>query len=496
MPAITSLGIGSGLDINSMVSQLVALEGRPLEQMKTQATQLQTQVSSFGKLTSLFSSLQSAANKLTSNSLWSQSVAASSDAASVSVVGGSTAAAGNYAVSVQKMASPQTVASGAAFTSATELVGQGQLTIELGAWNDVPPMTFLPKLGGGQVVVDVAATDTLQNLRDKINAAGAGVTASIVTDSSGARLSLRSASTGAQNAFRIQANDTGDGNPSDPAGLSRFAFDPANLPAYDPLNPTASMVLKQTAFDAKATVNGIEVTSASNDLNTVVEGMTLRLHKETAAPVDVSVTQDREAIKTAIQAFATAYNDLTKTIAEQTKYDPTTKVAGALQGDSTVTGLLRQMRSLVNTASGASSAFPRLSDLGLEIQRDGSLSVDSAKLDSATIDLGELRKALANNDSVNTGNNGLARRYANLASQVLGVDGSLTTRTEGLRERLTKNGIEQDKLSERVDRYKARLVAQYTAMDANLSKLNALSSYVSAQLAALTASSNNSSSGG
>ena len=488
MPAITSLGIGSGLDINSMVSQLVALEGRPLEQMKSQASQLQTQVSSFGKLTSLFSSLQSAANKLTSNSIWSQSVAASSDTTSVSVVGGSTATAGSYAVSVQKLAAPQTVASGAAFSSATDLVGQGQLTIELGAWSEAPPMTFVPKLGGGQVIVDVSATDTLQTMRDKINAAGAGVTASIVTDSSGARLSLRSQNTGAENAFRIQANDTGDGNSSDAAGLSRFAFDPANQPAFDPQNPTASMVLKQTAFDAKATVNGIEVSSASNDLSGVVEGMTLRLHKETATNVDVSVTQDREAIKTAIQGFATAYNDLTKTIADQTKYDPTTKVAGALQGDSTVTGLLRQMRSLVNTASGASGAFARLSDLGLEIQRDGTLSVNSAKLDSATANLPELRKALSNNDTLNAGNNGLARRYANLASQVLGIDGSLTTRAEGLRERLAQNGINQDKLSERVERFQARLVAQYTAMDANLSKLNALSSYVSAQLAALTSS--------
>ena len=95
MPAITSLGIGSGLDINSMVSQLVALEGRPLEQMKSQASQLQTQVSSFGKLSSRFSSLQSAASKLTSSSLWAQSVAASSDSTSISIVGGSTAAGGN-----------------------------------------------------------------------------------------------------------------------------------------------------------------------------------------------------------------------------------------------------------------------------------------------------------------------------------------------------------------------------------------------------------------
>ncbi len=489
MPAITSLGIGSGLDINSMVSQLVALEGRPLEQMKSQASQLQTQVSSFGKLSSLFGTLQSAANKLTGNSLWAQSVAASSDGTAVSTVGGSTATAGNYAVSVQTMASALTVASGTAFSSASELVGEGQSTIELGAWQDVPPMTFVPKLGGGQVIVDVAATDTLQTLRDKINAAGAGVTASIVTDSSGARLSLRSANTGAENAFRIQANDIGDGDPADASGLSRFAFDPPNMPAPDPMNPTASMVLKQAAFNAEATVIGIEVSSASNDLSTVVEGLTLRLHKPTTADVDISVTKDSEAIKKAIQDFATAYNELTKTIADQTRYDATTQVAGALQGDSTANGLQRQLRSLVNTASGASSVFPRLSDLGLQIQHDGTLSVDSAKLDSATLDLTELRKALSNNDTLDSGNNGLTRRYATLATQVLGVDGSLTTRTEGLRERLCRNSVEQERLNERIDRYQARLVVRYTAMDANLSKLNSLSSYMTAQLAALGKSS-------
>lgn len=491
MASITSLGIGSGLDINSMVTQLVAIESRPLTQMKSAASQLQTQVSSYGKLSSLFNALQSAANKLTSNSLWAQSVADSSDSASVAVVGGSTAAAGSYAVSVQKLALPQTVASGASFGSTSELVGSGSLTIELGAWNETPPMTFLPKVGGGSVVVDVTASDTLQTLRDKINASGAGVTASVVNDSSGSRLSLRSSATGAENAFRIQADDLGDGNSSDANGLSRFAYDPENLPAADPQNPTASMVVKQTANDAKATVNGIEVTSASNDLSGVVEGMTLRLRKLTTTDVDVSVTQDRDSIKTAIQAFATAYNDLTSAIADQTKYDATSKVAGPLQGDSAVGGLLRQMRTLVNSPSGASSAFARLSDVGLEMQRDGTLKVNSAKLDTATLNLPELKKAFANNDMGNAANNGIARRYAALASQVLGVDGSLTTRTEGLRERLARNATDQEKLSARVDRFQARLVAQYTAMDANLSKLNALSSYVTQQITALNKSSSN-----
>jgi flagellar hook-associated protein 2 len=138
-----------------------------------------------------------------------------------------------------------------------------------------------------------------------------------------------------------------------------------------------------------------------------------------------------------------------------------------------------------------SASCARLSDIGLELQRDGTLSVDSAKLDTATGNLPELKKAFANSDAGNSANDGFARRYAALATQVLGVDGSLTTRTEGLRERLARNSTDQERLSDRIERYQARLVAQYTAMDANLSKLNSLSSYLTQQLASLTSSNNN-----
>jgi len=119
--------------------------------------------------------------------------------------------------------------------------------------------------------------------------------------------------------------------------------------------------------------------------------------------------------------------------------------------------------------------------------------VDATKLDTAANNLTELKKAFANSDTGNVNNQGFARRYADLATQVLGVDGSLTTRTEGLRQRLTRNSTDQEKLAARVDRYQQRLVAQYTAMDSNLSKLNSLSTYLTQQLASLSANSSSSS---
>jgi flagellar hook-associated protein 2 len=473
MPAITSLGIGSGIDINSMVSQLVALERKPLEQMQRDAGRMQSQVSSLGRLQSLFSGLQDAANKLTGTSLWQSSRASSSNEQAVAVLGGSTAAPGSYAVNVTALAAGQTAASATTFAATTDTVGSGTLTIQLGGWAG---STFTPKSGSSAVNVTVAAGDSLQTLRDKINAAEAGVSASIVSDASGVRLALRSNDTGAVNAFRVTAAD-GDGTDTDATGLSAFVFDPPNA--------AGSMALSQAASDAQATVNGIAVRSTTNELSGVVEGLTLRLRNVTAQPVDVAVTADREAIGKAIRDFAEAYSNLARTIGEQTKYDAATKTGGPLQGDSSVNNLMDRLRSVINMPSGASSAFARLSDLGLELQRDGALTVNSSKLDNAMRNLPELRKALANSDAGNPGNDGFARRYGQLATQVLGVDGQLTSRTEGIRNQIARNTESQQRLEDRVERFRARLIQQYTAMDANLSKLNSLSGYVNQQLTAM-----------
>ena len=480
MPAITSLGIGSGLDINTMVNQLVALESRPLTQLQSEARSLQTQVSSYGQLTSLFGSLQTAANRLNGTSLWTQARATSADESVAQVVGGSNAAPGSYNVSVGTLARSQTVVANNALPSSSDLVGSGTLTLQIGRW-DQPPLNFVPTVGRDPVTIAVTADDTHATLRDKINATGAGVTASIVTDSNGARLALRSNDTGAENGFRLSVTDDDGPAIDDGVGLSRFAYDPAA--------GSTGMDQKQAAGNATATVNGIEVESATNELAGVLDGLTIRLRKE-GANTDISVVSDRDAVKTAIQDFATAYNNLVKAIADQTRYDAASRTGGPLQGDSAAVGLQRQLRTLLGAGSQASSAFARLADVGLSAQRDGTLSVNAAKLDSATANLAELRKAFAANDA-DPQRDGFARRYADLAQQVLSLDGSLTTRTEGLRKRITQNGEDQTAVEDRVERFRARLVAQYTAMDSNLSRLNALSGYVTQQLTAMSNTGNN-----
>jgi hypothetical protein len=232
--------------------------------------------------------------------------------------------------------------------------------------------------------VAVAATDTLADVRDKINAAGAGVTALVMTDSSGSRLLIRSNATGAENAFRTTVTD-GDGGNADATGLSMLAFDPRPAGADD-AEPDAS--------DAAATVNGLPVTSTSNTLTNIVDGLTLTLNAETTltGPATVNVVTDTEALKKTLTDFAAAYSAVVKLIAADTKYDPVAKKGAILQGDSAATGMQRQLRTLAGSASAASAVFGHLSDIGLELQGDGSMTVNGTKLGAALANVAELKK--------------------------------------------------------------------------------------------------------
>ncbi len=225
MASISSIGIGSGLDIEGIIGKLVEIERQPVVKLQTQASTLQTQLSSYGKLQSALSALRDAAAKLTRAGTWTATAGSSSDAASVAVSTSGATLAGSYAVEVQRLASVQSNAT-AVFASADALVGEGTLRIELGTWS-ADGSSFTPKAGATAVDIAVGPpAQSLAQLRDKINASGAGVVAAVLTDATGARLVLRSADTGAANGFRVGVTDT-DGNSTDGLGLSALAYDPS-----------------------------------------------------------------------------------------------------------------------------------------------------------------------------------------------------------------------------------------------------------------------------
>ena len=476
MANITSIGIGSGLDANGIITALMSIERKPLTQLEDRNKTLNTELSAIGKLRSFASSMRDAASRLSSVALWNTTTATSADDSAVKVSAASGAAASDYGVSVQRLATRQTVTTGA-FASSAAPVGEGTLTIELGSWAGEPtPTGFTAKAGATPVTVTIGPEDTtLEKVRDKINAAGAGVTASIVNDASGARLSLRSRDTGAENAFRISASETADdGNAA--TGLSALAFD---------ATAAGAATRNETAVNAQATINGIAVTSASNTLVNVADGLTLTLKKVTTADVAVTVGVDDAAVGDAMDKFVGAYNDLVKYIREQTKYDAATKTAGTLQGDRTALGLQSQLRGVINQESSASATFTVMSDIGLTVQGDGTLALNKTKFASALGNRAELKKVLAT-DGATTAASGFMDRFRDLGTALLDTDGSFESRTKSLEAIIARNEKSQDDLEVRLAATQARLEKQYQALDKQMSKLNGTSSYVSAQLAALS----------
>lgn len=199
--------------------------------------------------------MRDAAAKLANPTTWSALTATSSDTTMATVIAGAGSGAGSYALDVANLASAQSLSSKGFANNAT--VGSGSMTIELGQWSGTNNSTFTSKDGATPVSISISSTDTLANIRDKVNASGAGVLASVVTDATGSRLVIRSRDTGEANGFRITTADD-DGNGADANGLSALA--------YDPTASISSMTQNTAAKNANLTINGLAISSASNNI--------------------------------------------------------------------------------------------------------------------------------------------------------------------------------------------------------------------------------------
>lgn len=481
MATITSPGIGSGLDVNAIVSQLVALERAPIDKLQTSAKTIETKISAYGKIQSLVSGVRDAAAALGGATLWQQTTGASGDATAVGVTTSGGAVAGSYSVQVNQLARAHSVAS-AAFADSTASIGSGTLHIELGRW-DAGNTAFTPGAAAAVDITIAPGADSLEDIRDQINGANAGVTAVIVRDASGARLALRASASGVENQLRITASDAG-GPLSNGVGLGQLAFNP---PAG-----AGGLVQTQAGANALANINGLDIETSSNQLADVLDGISLTLVRTTDTPIEVTVAPDSAAMKTAVETFVTAYNELNTYLAAQTKYDEGAKKGATLQGDSAALSLRNQFRSLLGDSSEASAVYTRLSDVGFDVQRDGSIKLDTTKLDGALANLPEITRLFSASDPLYAPGDGFGTRVRALADRLTGIDGLIASRNEGLQAQLERNEDDQSRLEDRVLLFQQRLLRQYSALDTQLGKMSGLSNYVSAQMAALAASSNNS----
>lgn len=475
MATITSVGIGSGLDVNSIVSQLVALEKAPLKTLTLKATNVQAQISAFGEIQAQFSALTDVATRIAAPGVWASRNATSSNtsAATISVL--PSASAGSLSLDVDQLAQTQSVSS-AALAAGTK-PGAGTLTLQLGAWS-AGGSAFTPG-SAASVDVQVLDTDDLAAIAAKINSADAGVAATVFNDGSNERLLLQSKATGEASGFRLQSGD---------AALAGLVFDPQNSPSQ---GMAATGIPVQYAQDAMARINGLAVTSSTNTLTNNLPGVTITLANTTTtgygtpgeakAPVTLRISEDVTPAVKNVSDFVTAYNTLNKSLSDLTRYVAATKTAGLFQGDSTVVGLQNVLRSMAGSSSlGATSQ--RLSDIGLQRQLDGSLTIDTDKLSTAANDGTKLQQLFTNNNN-DPFTDGFALKFRTFGRGLLASGGRLAAKTDALQKNLDANAQEQAKVNERADLFETRLRKQYSALDARMAGLNALNAYVTQQVA-------------
>lgn len=486
MATISSPGIGSSLDVNSIITQLMALEQQPLTDLQTKATQITTKISAFGQIKSQMSALDDAMGKLASSDLWSGMTASSSQASNVTVTATGKAAATSFSLDVQQLASTQSAASAAAATGAT--FAGGTLTLQIGQWkptdpaNPTGPRSFDTASASKTIDLTIAAGAGLADIARQINASGAGVSATLVNDGSGQQqILMRSNTTGEVNGFQLQATD----DPANPPTAGQTA-----LSGLVPSGGLAPLYAK----DALATLNGIAVHSASNTLADTVPGLTLNLLKVTDAgtPAEISVNSDTGSIKQALTAFVSAYNATNTLLAQATKYDPATKTAALLQGDATTTGLERSLRSMVGAlgAGGASGGIKSLSDIGVSFgsSADGSITLDSDKLTKALAANPDAVRGLfiADTSAAAPGSTPpvpVGVQLKAFLDGAAGATGILASKTTSLQSQQKDNLHQQDTVQNRLSDIEARLKKQYSALDTIVASSTALNTYITQQIA-------------
>jgi len=495
MATISSTGIGSGLDVNSIVSQLVALEKTPLKTLALKATNVTNQISSFGQIQSQISALTDVATRIADPTTWGARIASSSNTSAATITAATTATATTISLDVDQLAQQQSVSS-AAMTVGNP-PGAGTLTLQLGTWSagaSGSGPTFDPG-ANSKVDVTVLTGDTIAAIATKINSAGAGVTASVFNDGKQERLLLTSKSTGAAAGFRMTVADA-DAKNNDNAGLSRLSFDPSTV---DPVTGLASGMATagipvQYAQDAKARINGLAVTSPTNTLTNNIAGVTINLVSTTTtnygspgtttevkSPITMSIREDVTPAVKNVNDFVTAYNTLNANLVGLTKYDAATKTAGLFQGDSSVLGLQNILRSMLSSSSlGATSQ--RLSDVGVERQLDGSLTINTTKLSTAANNGTTLQQLFTNNNN-DPLTNGFALKLRDLGHGMLTSGGSVVNKAAALQKNLDSNTAEQTSVNDKATLFETRLRARYTALDVQMASLNALNSYVTQQVA-------------
>jgi flagellar hook-associated protein 2 len=457
--AISFGGLGNGVDFGQVVSELVKVQRIPIDKLTSNKQTLQNKLTDYGSLGTKLLALQSAANKLRLPSTFDQSASSVSDETVLKAQASAGAGTGSYTVQVSQLAKAHQITNKAAkalSSTADPIVsgGTGTFTFRVGA--------------GSDQTITLADGATLEDLRSAVNDLGAGVTASVIntgTESSPAyRLTLTATASGATGTVAIVADTTAldFSNGSGTGGVDTLqAGQNAIILIGDPDQTT------------------ITIQRESNVVTDAIPDVTLTLKSKTAdEPVTVNVNSDPETVKTNIKELATAYNDIVKFVNERTVYDITTKTGGHFFDERTAKNVLTQLRNALSGVVDGASTYQTLGQIGFKTERDGTVTVEAAKLDSALASNYSATRALFVTQPTSTG---LAQRITQAVDLLDSVDsGAFTIRKNAITSQISKLTAEIARKEDLASQYEERLRVQFAALDGLLQKLQSQTSSLQA----------------
>lgn len=466
--ALSSPGLGSNLDVNSIISQLMSLEQRPLTALSQKEASYQAKISALGSLQGSISALQTAAGTLvpasgtTATQKFTVFATRLSDSTVAAATTSSSAVAGTYTLEVNQLARQHSVASGTG--AATPFSGAGD-TLPVGGTLTLSLDSLAGSNPHKSTEITIADGATPENIRDAINGANAGVSALVINGVAGKQLVLTS-------------NDPGSNQFIKLAGIAGLTYDPDAAPA-----PSDTFVQSQAAQGSAFKLNGIAVEGVSNQVSTAIDGITLNLLRgpeapETALSTTLTISKDNSSLTTGVNALVRAFNDFSTTASGLGNYNAATKKAGALNGDSTLRTAQNSFRNVLGNipATLAGRDLQRLSDIGVSMQKNGTLSVDSAKLSAA---IGDDLSAVA--DLVAA----FGSAFKTAADGLVSSSGLIAARRDGLNSSIASLGKQSGVISDRLAGIEARYRKQFTALDTLISGMTTTSNFLSQQLANL-----------
>ncbi len=440
MGLISASGLGSNIDVDSIINALLDARRVPAsERLDFQEATTQASISGVGALSSALDTLKTSLDNISQSSDFSKRSAKSSDTATVTVSAGADATPAEFSVDVVKVARGTRLESGL-FTSSGDTVGSGELTFTAGATS---------------FSVSIDVTDTLSQIRDKINdsAANFGVNANIINGDAGTLLVLDSSITGAANQL-VVSND--------------------NI-SLDAISTNLVVPVGGAADDAEITLNGQTITNSTNVFADAIEDVSITAVEVTTEPVDISINLDTTAVKSSIENFVESFNELASIVKVLGSSDP--DAPGILSGDATLRIIDRQIRRIVTgEVSGLSTSIKSLAELGITTLQDGTLEIDSSKLSAS------ISSNFSDIEDIFISTNGVSNSLETLIDQYTNSSGILTTRTSSLNNKLDDINDERLKLSSTIQALEVRLRAQYGAMDALVAQLTSTGNFLTQQL--------------